>query len=92
MNTEEGSLKIDSFSYQMVKRPDITKKGEKYQVKIDLEITAPSAKMAREFHTALNSPNNFVDPKSEVKWSNTRGKYQASFFLKDKTSYPKVSP
>lgn len=84
---EEGTIKIESFSYQMVKRPDMSKKGEKYQVKVDLEITAPTPKMAREFHAALISPNNFIDPKAEVKWSANHGRYQTSFYLKDKTVY-----
>lgn len=84
---EEGTIKIESFSYQMVKRPEMNKKGERYQVKVDLEITAPTPKMAREFHSALISPNNFVDPKAEVKWSAAHGKYQTSFYLKDKTVY-----
>lgn len=87
MISEEGSIKIETFSYQMSKRPDMAKKGEKYQVKVDLEISAPTPKMAREFHTALISPNDFVDPKGEVKWSSNKGKYQTSFFLKDKTIY-----
>lgn len=91
MQGEEGAIKIENFSYQMVKRPDMTKKGEKYQVKVDLEITAPTPKMAREFHNALISPNDFIDPKGEVKWSSSRGKYQTSFFLKDKTVYLPVS-
>ena len=65
----------------------MTKKGEKYQVKVDLEMVAPTPKMARELHTALITPNDFVDPKAEVKWAASRGKYQTSFYLKDKTAY-----
>lgn len=87
---EEGkttAIQIDSFSYTMVKRPEITKKGEKYQVKIDVEISSPTPKLAREFHNALIQPNDFVDPKAEVKWSSNRGKYRTSFYLKDKTVY-----
>jgi type IV pilus assembly protein PilM len=81
-------LQIDNFNYSMVKRPDLNKKGEKYQVKIEIEFTSPSPKQAREFHNALIAPNDFVDPKSEVKWSSTRGKYSTTFYLKDKTYYP----
>ncbi|MCB1113602.1 MAG: hypothetical protein KDK62_02480 [Chlamydiia bacterium] len=84
---EEGAIQIESFTYQMVKKPDMTKKSERYQVKVDLEITAPTPKMAREFHAALIEPNSFIDPKAEVKWNAGRGKYQTSFYLKDKTSY-----
>lgn len=81
-------IQIDNFSYNMVKRPEISKKSEKYQVKVELEFTSPTPKEAREFHDALIAPNAVVDPKGEVKWSTNRGKYRASFYLKDKTIYP----
>lgn len=89
---EEGDpevrLQIENFSYNMVKRPQQGKKQEKYQVKIELEFTSPTPKWAREFHDALIAPNDWVDPKGEVKWNTNRGKYKTSFFLKDKTVYP----
>lgn len=84
-------LQIESFSYALVKRPDVTKKQEKYQVKIELEFSSPTPKLAREFHDSLIAPNAFVDPKGEVKWSTNRGLYRASFFLKDRTVYPTAS-
>lgn len=87
MQGPEGAIQIDSFSYTMVKRPDNTKKNEKYQVKVDLELSAPTPKMARELHTALIQPNEFIDPKGEVKWSASKNKYRTSFFLRDKTTY-----
>lgn len=84
----ETRLQIDNFSYTMVKRPQQGKKQEKYQVKIDLEFTSPTPKWAREFHDALIAPNDWVDPKGEIKWNTNRGKYKTTFFLKDKTVYP----
>ncbi len=89
---EEGKrqsrLQIENFSYTMLKRPQQGKKQEKYQVKVELEFSSPTPKWAREFHDALIAPNDWVDPKGEVKWSSNRGKYKTSFFLKDKTAYP----
>lgn len=79
---------IENFSYSMVKRPEMNKKNDKYQVKIDLEFITSSPTVAREFHDALISPNDFIDPKGEIKWNATKGKYKTSFFLKDKTFYP----
>lgn len=79
---------IDNLSYTMVKRPELTKRKEKYQVKVNLEFSSDSPKAAREFHDALIMPNDFVDPKEEIKWNATKGKYKTSFFLKDKTFYP----
>lgn len=81
-------VNIESLSYTMVKRPEMNKKNEKYQVKVDLEFSTSSPRMAREFHDALISPNDFVDPKGEIKWNATKGKYRTSFFLKDRTFYP----
>lgn len=86
--TIEPRLQLENFSYVMVKRPAHGKKQEKYQVKVELEFSSPTPKWAREFHDALIAPNDFVDPKAEVKWSSNRGHYKTSFFLKDKTSYP----
>jgi type IV pilus assembly protein PilM len=81
-------LQIESFNYTMVKRPQQGKKQDKYQVKVELELTSSTPKWAREFHDALIAPNDWVDPKGEIKWSANRGKYKTSFYLKDKTLYP----
>jgi type IV pilus assembly protein PilM len=81
-------LQLESFSYKMVKRPEQNKAREKYQVKVEIEFSTPTPRFAREFHDILLAPNEMVDPKGELKWSAERGKYRASFFLKDKTIYP----
>lgn len=84
-------LQLENLTYTMLKRPEQTKKQEKYQVKVELEFSSQTPKAAREFHDALIAPNAMVDPKGEVKWSTNRGLYRASFFLKDKTVYPTPS-
>lgn len=85
---KQSLIHIDNFNYNMVKRPDEKKRGNKYQVKVELEFTSTTPKLAREFHDALIEDNRMVDPKGEVKWSSNRGKYRTSFFLKDRTYYP----
>jgi type IV pilus assembly protein PilM len=85
--SDQAQLQIENFSYSLVKRPELNKKQEKYQVKVEIEFSAPTPKQAREFHDALIAPNDFVDAKGEIKWTANRGKYRTSFFLKDKTSY-----
>lgn len=82
------SMQIENLTYTMVKRPEVKKPNEKYQVKVELEFTSPTPKIAREFHDALIAPNEIVDPKAEVKWTSNKDKYRTSFFLKDKTVYP----
>lgn len=85
-----GSMQIKSFNYTIVKRPDPTKKQERYQVKVEMEFSSPTPKMAREFHDALIAPNDMVDSKGEIKWNSNRDLYRTSFFLKDKTAYPNL--
>lgn len=82
---------LENLNYTLVKRPMQGKKGDKYQVKVEMEFSSPTPKWAREFHDALITPNDWIDSKNEVKWSSNRGKYKTSFFLKDKTSYPSAS-
>ncbi len=87
---EEGETRIalESFNYKMVKRPEENKKNEHYQVKVEIEFTSTTPRYAREFHDSLLAPNDLIDPKTDVSWTTERGRYRASFFLKDKTIYP----
>lgn len=82
-----SGMHIESFSYNMVKRPEPTKKQDRYQVKVEIEFSSPVPKTAREFHDALIEPNDMVDPKGEIKWSSNKDRYRTSFYLKDKTVY-----
>lgn len=81
-------MQLENLNYTMVKRPEPKKPQEKYQAKVELEFSTSTPKVAREFHDALVAPNSLVDPKGEVKWTTNKGRYRASFFLKDKTIYP----
>lgn len=88
--TEKGVeplIQIESLNYQMVKRPEKSKPRDRYQAKVEMIFTSAEPMQAREFHNALLLPNDFVDQRSDVKWSFTEGKYRTSFFLKDKTTY-----
>ena len=87
---EGKSIKLESLFYTMVKRPEKGKLKEHYQVKVDLEFSAPNATQAREFHDSLLAPNALIDPKSELKWSTQKGRWRVSFILKDKTQYPQA--
>jgi type IV pilus assembly protein PilM len=90
-NKNKFPIQIENFNYTLVKRPELNKKQEKYQVKVEMEFTSPTPKQAREFHDALIEPNDFIDPKGEVKWNAGKGRYRTSFYLKDKTIYPSSS-
>ncbi len=82
---EAPLIEIQSLQYTLVKRPDSKKKREKYRVKVDLEFQTGTPKNAREFHEALLKPNDFVDPKTEVKWNASQNLYRTTFFLKNRT-------
>ncbi len=85
------SISLEALSYNMVKRPEKGKLKEHYQVKVELEFSSPSPTMARELHDALLQPNDFIDPKNELKWSVQRGHFKAIFFLKDRTKYTQIA-
>lgn len=87
-NQSANSLQIENLSYTMTKKPEQNRKQDHYQVKVELEFTSTSPKQARAFHDALITPNDFIDPKGEVKWSANQGRYRTTFFLRDKTIYP----
>ena len=78
---------IESLHYQMVKRPDFSNRLEKYKIRVDLELSAPDTHAARFLQEALKNPNQFVDTTEEVQWLPIKGKYKASFYLRDKTKY-----
>ncbi len=78
---------IESLQYQMVKRPDINNRREKYKVRVELEMSATDTNAARLFQDALKSSGPLIDSQEEVQWVPLKGKYKASFYLKDKTKY-----
>ncbi len=81
------AIEIESLHYTMVKRPDFSRKNERYKVKVDLEFSSKDNSSASAFHDLLVSPCKFVDSEEEVQWSAGKGKYRTSFYLKDKTRY-----
>lgn len=81
-------IHIESVNYVMVHRPEIAKKQERFQVRVELEFTSVNATAAREFHDSLLVPNDFLDPKGEVKWNSNQGRYKATLLLRDRTVYP----
>ena len=77
-----------NFQYQLLKHPTKNHPKERYQVRVDLEISTHSVALARAFHERLASDTKWIDQSSEVKWMPSNGKYRVSFFLLDKTPYP----
>lgn len=85
---QKSKVHIEHLSYVIVRRPTELKKQDRYQIKVELDFTTAVPKWAREFHDALIAPNDWIDPKAEIKWNASHGHYKTSFYLKDKTLYP----
>lgn len=81
------TLEIESLHYQIIKRPDFSHKQERYKVRVELEFSVQDPQVARSFLEALKSPQSLVDTHEEIQWLPAKGKYKASFYLKDKTKY-----
>ena len=79
--------RLESLSYSMLKRPEKENPKAKYRIKVDLEFSCQSPHMARDLYNALTTQNPFIDSREEMKWTQARGKYFASFILKDNTKY-----
>jgi|GEM_PF-6091363 len=82
-----NSIMIESIDYKMVSRPSPSAQKERYLVRVQLEFKTPSALAARTFKELISAPNPHVDTSRELEWSQSRGVWKTSFFLKDKTVY-----
>lgn len=85
--TSGDSLKIETIHYILERFPSIQNNKEHYLVKVDLEATASHPTHARAFYDFLLQQKSFIDLQKEVKWQNEKGRYKASFYLLDKTTY-----
>lgn len=83
----QNSIDIDQIRYSMVKRPDFSQPKERYKIKVELHFSTPSPQIATAFHEVLKGSPLLLDPKEGVQWSGTKGKYQAIFYLMDRTTY-----
>lgn len=90
--SEKERLSLQNFHYQLVKRPSKKNPKERYLVRVDLELESSSVALARAFHDTLLAKNDFISSSGGVKWTEAQGKFSTSFFLKDKTLYPREEP
>lgn len=83
--TEEGfpkeGIAIKNFRYQLVKFPTVENASIPYQGLIDIEFTASTPRLAREFYDALLKGDSIVNSKRDVKWSAHGTVYSAQFEL-----------
>ncbi len=83
--TADGLLKegidIKSLRYQLVKFPTLDTPSTPYHAIIDIEFTASTPRLAREFHDALLKGDRIVNAKKELKWNTQGNVYSVQFEL-----------
>jgi type IV pilus assembly protein PilM len=84
----EPLVRIERVRYCLERYPNIKRPKERYQARVELDFKAQSSTIAREFHDALLSSNEWIDPQVEVQWRSTPTGYRTSFCLRDRTFYP----
>ncbi len=77
---KEG-IEIKNLRYQLYKHPKLGEPGGLYAAKVDLEFTAATPRLAREFHDALLKGDLIVNGKKEIKWNSQQNTYWTSFEL-----------
>lgn len=79
---KEG-VEIKHVRYSLEKYPKLgAPSRESYQAKVELELSASTPKLAREFHDALLSADPIIDSSIPVTWDVRPQGYSAIFFLK----------
>lgn len=85
VENKKEMIEVQKMRYSLIKYPKMNQKLEAYQAKVELEFTAASPRLAREFHEALLAGDFMVDPKQGVTWNMRQNAYVTSFFLKEQT-------
>jgi Tfp pilus assembly PilM family ATPase len=86
LNSSSSSELIDikNIHYEMIKHPKLSGKTEQPLIKIELEFSSPSSRVARDFHDALVKGDSIVDEKKEITWNVKDSLFKTSFFVKPK--------
>jgi Tfp pilus assembly PilM family ATPase len=77
-------IDIKNINYEMIKNPKVSSKNEPLLVKIELEFSSPSSRIARDFHDALIKGDSVVDEKKEITWNVKDSFFKTTFFIKPK--------
>ena len=84
-STAEGAAKegieIKKVHYQLVSFPHLEDHSAPYQAQVELEFTAMTPRLAREFHEALLKGDQMVNAKKEIKWNAQGNFYTVQFQL-----------
>jgi hypothetical protein len=82
LGTLQEPIEIVQLRYSLVQYPKAGEKQQPYNVKVDLEFTAPSPAVAHRFQEALEKAPTLVDKKQKVAWTAQQNSYKLSFVLR----------
>jgi hypothetical protein len=86
LGTLQEPIEVVHFHYGLIQYPRAgdrpADKVQPYQVKIDLEFTAPTPAVAHRFQEALEKAPTLVDKKQKVTWTAQQNSYKLSFVLR----------
>ncbi len=82
---KEG-IEMKALRYQLTKFPTLDDSTVPYQAIIDLEFSATTPRLAREFHDALLKGDRIVNAKKELKWNTQGNNYSVQFELNKSTT------
>lgn len=80
---KEG-VEFKSMRYQLIKFPTLEDPSIPYQGQVELEFTATTPRLAREFHEMLLKGDRIVNAKKEIKWHAQGNRYTVQFDLNKK--------
>ena len=84
LSTRKETIDIRHVHYNLVKCPTLEEKNTPYLVKLEIEFTALSETIAKEFHDALKKQTPFINLSKEISWTVSQDIYKTSFYLKQK--------
>lgn len=79
---QDEQIVLNRVRYALEKYPRLSSPKIAPLVRVELEITTPSARLARDFRQALLADRNMIDQRRNVKWSNEDSNYRAVFYLR----------
>lgn len=81
VGNSEGTIDIKRIRYQLIKYPKLGVSSEPYQAQVELEFSASSPRIAREFHEALLKGDRIVNAKQQITWTTRENSFFTSFYL-----------
>lgn len=82
---KKQEIDIKSVKYRLYKYPKLGESLGPYAVKVDLEFTAETPRIAREFHDSLLKGDAIVNEKQEISWHSQQNTYITSFEMRVKS-------